>query len=466
MEKIIIFLRTRKTSGTVKLRFRLREGREIDLYHKSDINADLKDISKFDECGNVKFRVTVFNKELKSAIDKEINAMHSAYRDLCKNIQKSNITGQLFEDAILKYTDPFVALQSKKQMTMLERYRCFIEDGFRDGIFGEARKKHYHVIYDELERYLHIKKLEELTSTEFTADMLMDFRYFLINEYQYVERYRYLYEGKQEREIPSQPRNTNTIVSKLKKLQAFFNELEDKEEIVVSPFRKLGRQRKASVMKERYDEPIFLHKEEFLKIMNTEVPDELAETKDCFLLQCAFGCRISDFKALTTDKIKVSKEGIPYIHYLAQKTIRENSTRTETKTPIMLYALKLIKKWKFKFPILKYVSGKSGYNARIKKLLEYCNICRECSTFDESLNDNVYKPLYEFGSSKLCRKTHVDIMNKVQVDMYAAGLHKKGSTAVERYTMLELKDHFTLMCAAFDQPLYHVDKDLNITEIY
>lgn len=464
MEKIVIFLRTKKTSGNIKLRFRLREGREIDLYHKSDIEADLKDLDKFDESGHVKHRVVSFNRKLKKSIDAEMNLMHNVYNDLCKKFQKKNITGQLFEDAIQKYGEPEIVYESDGPMTLLERFKVFIEDAFRDGIIGEPRMRHYDVIYHELERFLEIKKLTKLTAPEFTADMLMDFRCFLINEYKYVGKYKYLYEDKKKLEIPTQPRSSNTVVAKMKKIQAFFNELEDKEELVVSPFRKLGKQRKASVMKERYDEPIFLHKEEFLKIMQTDVPEILQETKDCFLLQCAFGCRISDFKALTLKKVKVSSEGIPYIHYLPQKTIRENDSHSEIKTPIMLYALKLIKKWNFNFPILKYVSGKSGYNAKIKELLKYCGICRECSSFNASLNDNEYKPLYMYGSSKLCRKTHVDMMNKVQVDMYAAGLHKKGSTAVERYTMLELKDHFTLMCAAFDQPLYKVDKNLNVIE--
>ena len=66
------------------------------------------------------------------------------------------------------------------------------------------------------------------------------------------------------------------------------------------------------------------------------------------------------------------------------------------------------------------------------------------------------------GSSKLCRKTHVDVMNKVQIDLYAAGLHKSGSDAVNRYTKMELKDRFALMCTAFEQPMYKVDKDLNV----
>jgi hypothetical protein len=95
-------------------------------------------------------------------------------------------------------------------------------------------------------------------------------------------------------------------------------------------------------------------------------------------------------------------------------------------------------------------------------LLKYCGIDRECMVFNQTTKDNEYKPLYELGSSKLCRKTHVDMMNKVQINQYAAGLHKEGSDAVNRYTKLSLHDRFILMCAAFGEPSYKVDENLNI----
>ena len=82
--------------------------------------------------------------------------------------------------------------------------------------------------------------------------------------------------------------------------------------------------------------------------------------------------------------------------------------------------------------------------------------------FDTEQGTNNYIPLYEAASSKLARKTHVDMMSKVQVDLYAAGLHKKGSDAVNRYTKLELMDDFALLNAAFDQEDYRVDDKLNI----
>ena len=94
-------------------------------------------------------------------------------------------------------------------------------------------------------------------------------------------------------------------------LQAFYTELEDRDEIDVSPFRKLGKNRRKVVMKESYDAPVYLLQEEFLKVMNTDVPATLQEAKEAFLLQCAFGSRIDDFKSLNMDKVVVSAEGIP-----------------------------------------------------------------------------------------------------------------------------------------------------------
>ena len=60
------------------------------------------------------------------------------------------------------------------------------------------------------------------------------------------------------------------------------------------------------------------------------------------------------------------------------------------------------------------------------------------------------------ASSKLARKTHVDMLNKVQINYYAAGLHREGSKAVFRYTSLELSDRFALLNAAFGEEEYRV----------
>ena len=78
-------------------------------------------------------------------------------------------------------------------------------------------------------------------------------------------------------------------------------------------------------------------------------------------------------------------------------------------------------------------------------------IDREVKVFDKDSFDNIYNPLYTMGSSKLCRKTHLDMLTKVQVNMYVSGHHKEGSSAVKHNSSLILKDRFIFMCAAYKQ---------------
>lgn len=226
----------------------------------------------------------------------------------------------------------------------------------------------------------------------------------------------------------------------------------------------MGKERRKAVMKTKYDDPFFLRKDELLKIIKAKVPVSLEDTRDAFLVQCAFGCRISDFSVMSMNSIATSDDGIPYVHYIPQKTANAQEGNAEVQTPIVRYAFDIIKRTGFVFPILNNTYGEFGYNAKIKSLLLVCKIDRPVAQYNEATKRNDYVPLYKVGSSKLARKTHVDMMNKVQIDRYAAGLHKKGSSAVNRYTFMELKDHFALMNLAFDQKVYKVDKDLNVIE--
>ena len=153
---------------------------------------------------------------------------------------------------------------------------------------------------------------------------------------------------------------------------------------------------------------------------------------------------------------------------MPQKTHKDGLIRTEIKTPIIRIAYDIIMRHKGELPnnaLLPYYpdgNGETGYNYQIKKLLEHCEISRKVAVFSSILRTNEYKSVYEVASSKLARKTHVDLMNKVQVNKYAAGLHAKNSGAVDRYTNMGVKERFVLMCAAFGCEEYRVDSELDI----
>ena len=334
---------------------------------------------------------------------------------------------------------------------VINRLTRYLEEALRDGVIVQGRYTVLKGKARKLQRFLAIKGLSRISACEFTSDLLLEYRQFIYNEYLYVSQFPSLYPKGEGRHAPRRRCKNTTVVHDLKALQAFFRELEDTGEIRRSPFKKISFEKRRSIMHVMYDAPIFLKVEELKLLMKTAVPSELQQAKDIFVLNCALGCRISDLKRLTMDKVAVSEDGIPYIHYIPSKTTRTQTTNQEIQTPLIRPALDIIRRTRLAFNGHNPKYEKQVYNKDLRRLLEYCGIDRPVCLFDSERGDNVYRPLYEVASSKLARKTHVDMLTKVQINYYAAGLHREGSGAVFRYTSLELKDRYELLKAAFGE---------------
>lgn len=448
-----------KKGERTRVKFRLRDGRNIQIYHTTDILCDAKDLAKLNPDGTTKDRIKIFDAKLAEQLKEEYVIMTEAFAIM--RDKGLDPTTAVWEQEITRIKNP-IQQTREENPDIVSRFKKYTDNAHRDGLICDARHRHITVVCDKLHRFLIINGISGITAQDFSVEHLMEFRNFLFNEYNYVDQYPKLYEKVSERNKPKSQLSMNTVASQMKMLQAFFMELENTDEIQKSPFRRLGREKRRTVMRTQYDEPFFLRREELLQIINKNVPKELQSTKDAFLVQCAFGCRVNDFQRLSLKSISVSDEGIPYIHYLPSKTLDSQSDNMEIKTPIVRFAFDIIMRTGFNFPILKNLYGTDGYNARIKYLLHVCKIEREVAQFNEGTKSNEYVPLFKVGSSKLCRKTHVDLMQKVQLDPYLSGLHKRGSSAVNRYTALEIKDRFELMNRAFNQKAYTVAQDLTI----
>ena len=457
MAKITLYVRSSQNTGVINLRFRLRDGRTTQFFHPSNIEADVNDLKKLTNEGKPKPGVRIYNKDLVSKIEEESQLLLDAYNGILEDNLVPNI--DLIEERIIAIKNPVKKVR-QKELTLLERFNKYINEAVALNIIQESRHKRYKALYGSLERFLKIYGKIEYVATEFTPDDVLAFKSFITDEYLLVPKHKRIYAGLPSNVVPKQKRSQNTVVTMLKAFKAAYSGFG----IDYNPFDKMPKKYRAALLREQYEEPICLMREEFFKVLNTEVSEALQETKDAFVLQCAFGARVGDFSNLSMTSVAVDDSGIPYIHYLPQKTERTNTRHIETVTPIIKYALEIIKRKHFDFHILNYVSGKDGYNVKIRRLLKFCGIDRPVKVLDEVSGNIVEVPLYEAGSSKLCRKTHVNIMNEIQIDRYAAGLHAAGSQAVERYISNTLTQHFILMCAAFNQPLYKVDKDLNVIE--
>lgn len=337
----------------------------------------------------------------------------------------------------------------RKSEPMYSRFLRFINEAHRDGVMGDARYAIALGKAEKLHRFLIINRCASISACDFTADMVLQFRRFIYDEYRYVPEYPELYPRLSGHRPPKTRMKDSTVVHDLKLLQAFFAELENSEEIRRSPFRKISVEKQRMIMHVMYDAPIYLRAEELRRVMSTNLPDNLQWAKDIFVLNCAIGCRISDLLRLTLDKVTVSEEGIPYVHYIPSKTSKYQLTNCELTTPLIEPAMEIVNRTHLHLMGSNHKYGKQRYNKALRQLLHYCGITRHVSIFSEEVGDNIYKPICEVATSKLARKTHIDMLSKVQINFYAAGLHRTGSDAVFRYTSLELRDRYELLKVAF-----------------
>ena len=465
MERITLYCRTTSARGTTNLRFRVTNGRAVTMYYSTGRKIPNEQLAAFTPEGTIRPRVTVYNPKLKTEIEEYFAAINAAYNHMkIKGMDMRSEVLQAEVDKILNPESTEAILHPHGEETFAQRFRRYVEEAYRDGIIGEHRHMHYDAMVRRMERFLHIKGHSQLMPEQFDVKMLMDYRQFIADEYLYVPQYPKLYQKDGRKRYPTKRISNNSVIHEMKGLRAFLNELENTDEIFKSPFRKISRERFKAMMRAKNDEPFFLRKAELKMIIETEVPQELQMAKDIFVLNCCIGARISDFFSFTMDKVSVSPEGIPYIHYIPHKTMKEMETMVEIKTPLVRIAYDIVMKTQFNFNQQNANYTVAVYNRELRKLLKLCGLDRPVSKFNETKGENEYFPLYELASSRLARKTHVDIMNKVQVNAYVAGLHAEGSDAVFRYTNLELTDRFALMNVAFGQKAYHVNPDLTLVK--
>ena len=149
----------------------------------------------------------------------------------------------VFETEVLRmltHEDTPLCANTETTEPLYPRLVRYLEDAHRDGVIGDAR---YAVAIGKarkLQRFLTVAGLSSITADDFTSDLVLEFRQFVIDEYQYVPLYPELYPRLPGHRPPTKRCCNSTVVHDLKLLQAFFTELENTGEIHHSPFRKIS----------------------------------------------------------------------------------------------------------------------------------------------------------------------------------------------------------------------------------
>ena len=374
MERIAICRAAAPRGAVANLRFRLEDGCKVRLYHKTGMSVLLSDLDKFSPDGDLKPSVSIYNRELKAEINKHMTAMHKAYTVM--QVKDMDMTSPVLEQQIEKILDPSFGTRESGQETLTERYFRYIEESRRDGVIGPRRYSQCKGKVRKLERFLTIRGLSRLKLQEFDTELLMEFRQFIFEEHTYARNpaYAKLYAGFR---APVKAVSPNTVVSDLKALKAFLGEMENNEEISKSPFKKMTREKRRSLMHVMYDEPFFLRADEFRRVVEAAVPQHMVNTRNTFILNCCLGCRIGDFRKLSMDKVAISPEGIPYIHYIPSKTGVRQATNKEIQTPLVRLAWDIVRTTRFRFNAgnARYLTER--YNKELPEFLRFCGIDRK-----------------------------------------------------------------------------------------
>lgn len=234
-------------------------------------------------------------------------------------------------------------------------------------------------------------------------------------------------------------RSNNTLAQFQNKIKSFFHWLLKRGIINKDPICGI------ETIKEQYGAVVALTKEERNKIADYDLScnRSLEVQRDIFIFQCLVGCRVSDLSKLTHSNIVGD-----LLIYTPKKTKNNNKVEKQVMVPLRERAMNLIEKYKdvdTKGCLFPCISDQK-YNCAIKEILSIVGINRSVSIRDRNTGKSVFRPICDFASSHLARRTFVSVLFNEKVDSKVISVmsgHTENSTAFARYVHVDnelLKD--------------------------
>lgn len=420
MATVTAFIREPK-KDLAKIRFRLRDGRDLQVFYVSDIliEPELWDNKKQE----IKSRILV-SKDKRNTINNKVAEIKRLILDIYSE-SKIALTSESLTKLINLKLYPY--LQEQDESKLLNAiFLEFIEQ--RTPHLSEKRIQKYQSILKIIQRFQKFYNLN-LSIKDVTIDTLHSFERYLRDEHNVYKVRPELFEGDRELRI-KYPRGKNTIIDRMQALSTFFNWCVTNQLITSSPFVQYKGD------KEVYGTPYYISIEERNKIYQTNLSRHpfLAKQRDIFVFQCMIGCRISDLYSLTKKNIVDN-----CIIYIPNKT-KEKTPKT-VKVPLNSIAQEILKRYKSNNTgaILPFAS-QYRYNLAIKQIFLAARLTRPVIVIDPVTREQIIKPLNEVASSHMARRTFVgNLYKKVQDPSLISSLsgHEEGSRAFLRYRNID-----------------------------
>jgi len=428
MASIKAFIRTSaKKTDRVKVRFRLSDGRNVQLFHKSEIEVEP---DAFDEKNHVIKAKIVYPKEKRTKFDNDVADRKKLIRELYDNTP--GITSDELELKIDQSLHPEKYEQvEEKPKTFFDVYDLFVA-AYRG---TERMKQHYKSVKRILQRY-ELFKQKTVPSFAFTfesidAELLRDIESFIHIEHSLFEKHPDIYIAVPDSRPPKQRGRNRT-----NKIFRYFRTVirwavEEKQTNIVSiP--------KFNIDQDVYGTPYYISIDERNTLYNFDLSEwpELAIQRDIFVFHCLIGCRVGDL-------LKMKKNSIidNAIEYVPRKT--KEGRPVTVRVPLNTTAKEIINRYaKNEGDSLLPFILEQKYNEAIKSAFEKAGLTRMVTIINPTSGDEEKRPLNEIASSHLARRTFVGNLYKKVKDPNLVGSlsgHKEGSRAFARYREIDEK---------------------------
>lgn len=421
MATISAFVRTSKKGTKCKVRFRIRDGRDIQLFYTSnlEINPAHWD-SKRQEIKSKVVYDTIKRTEFNTNVAKWKTILLDVYASA---LNKDNISSDLFSIEVDKYLHP------EKFHLQKQGFFELCDEFLQKRKLSQVRQANFRVLFRILKRFELWRQIKEpgyiLDIDTLSLDDLYVIDNYLRNEHVIATANPQIYKQVPESRKPS-PRGSNTISGMMKKLRTIFIWAIDNDKTTNNPFKRYAIEDCV------YGTPYYITIDERNKILNTNLSrhPRLSIQRDIFVFQCLIGCRVGDLYALTKDNLIRGA-----IEYIPRKT--KDGRPITVRVPLNSVAREILDRYAlYEGPSLLPLIAEQQYNKAIKRIFLAAGLKRKVTILNQLTREPEQRPIWEVASSHLARRTFVGNLYKQVKDPNLVGSlsgHKEGSKAFARY---------------------------------
>lgn len=433
MATIKAIIRATKGKDTAFVRFRISDGRNVQLFYKSPISVkvDLWD-AKREEISTRKICNNAYRRATNNEIQNTKARLFEAYERNKKHIKNSNDLAKVMQGKKVGQLESESDLHDICEVVKLYKNNNDLSTGSIK-LYNDIIRiiKRYNIITERECKAIKFKDIRTITEEE-----INDFRQFLKNEHKYIKANSDLYDNSTfcdlyKKRAPPQERSENTCIGVLKRLRAVFRFAAKHDIISKSPFENIN------IGREVYGTPYYLTREERDTLAKYDLSSypELENVRNTFILQCFIGCRIGDLLRLTRQNIS---EDCKYLEYLPNKT-KKNGAKV-VRVPLHEVARKIIQKRKGNEQLVQGCRNTSYINQRLKQIFKKIGLSRMVVVFNPVTRKEEQKPLYEVASTHMARRTFIGLLYKQVKDpnlIASMSGHAPNSTAFARYRTID-----------------------------